>query len=382
MRNNALNEIELTTAVFKWLGSALPKTWAIEPPVWETMVREMAPDRGLGGTAEDLDRGWIADATMILRVGRAKVQLVIEAKTAFEPRLVDSLPRITRWKRTESSDVASRDTREALSPVLVAQYLSPRARMLLTEAGWNYFDLEGNARLACDHPPLFMLLAGSNRAPRSEPRPVRTLRGPAAGRVVRTLTDFSPPFEFQGIAELSRVSAAQVSRLVRLLERDALVEREGRGSIRSVDWPALLQRWSEDYSFLSANKVSRFMALRGRPALMEQLRKTSVQYAITGGVAAEVMKTSAPTRVTTIYTDRVADLARELELEPVPDNPTVILAQPWDGVVFERTMEREGLRFAAPSQVVADLLTSGDRYPMIAETVLEWMKENVGEWRR
>src|SRR5205823_3303904 len=133
--------------------------------------------------------------------------------------------------------------------------------------------------------------------------------------------------EFQAVADRSGVSPAQVSRLMRLLERDAIVEREGRGSIRTVDWEALLKRWAEDYSFLRANTITRYMALRGRPALLEELRKSSLRYAITGGVAAEAMKTSAPARVTAIYADRVDELARELELEPVPDNPTVLLAE-------------------------------------------------------
>jgi hypothetical protein len=46
-----------------------------------------------------------------------------------------------------------------------------------------------------------------------------------------------------------------------LLEREALVERDAKGTITSCNWPAMLHRWSDDYKF-AGNPVSRY----GRPS--------------------------------------------------------------------------------------------------------------------
>lgn len=353
MSNGSISEAEAVAAISKSLNAVLPDSWVLGP-----LAR---------------------DGTVLLKAGRTQIRFQVEVRKSFEPRLVSRLIDPLRNRQ----GVAEGDELPAIAgALLIAPYFSPRARTLLSSAGWSYADLSGNARLVSQRPPLYVMIAGSNRAPRSEPRPVRTLRGTAAGRLVRALADLPAPIEFKDIALRSGVSSAQVSRLVRLLERDALVEREGRGTLRSVDWAALLRRWAEDYRFLEANRIFRYVALRGREALLDRLRATTSRYAITGGVAAETMRTSAPSRVTVIYAERAAELAGDLELEPVPENPTVLLAEPWNPVVFERTVEREGLIYVAPTQVVADLLTSGDRNPMVAEAVLDWMKEHEREWRR
>jgi hypothetical protein len=51
----------------------------------------------------------------------------------------------------------------------------------------------------------------------------------------------------------------------------------------------------------------------------------------------------------------------------------VILAEPFDPVVFERTWARNGLQYAAATQVAADLLTGPGRSPSEGEAVLAWL---------
>jgi hypothetical protein len=52
------------------------------------------------------------------------------------------------------------------------------------------------------------------------------------------------------------------------------------------------------------------------------------------------------------------------------DHDRPIVAEPFDRVVFERTSTRDGLVYAAPSQLAADLLTSPGRGPAEAEALL------------
>jgi hypothetical protein len=59
----------------------------------------------------------------------------------------------------------------------------------------------------------------------------------------------------------------------------------------------------------------------------------------------------------------------------------VLLAEPFDGVAFERTQRIDGVTYAAPSQAAADLLTGPGRAPQEAEALLTWMEKNENAWR-
>ncbi len=60
----------------------------------------------------------------------------------------------------------------------------------------------------------------------------------------------------------------------------------------------------------------------------------------------------------------------------------VVLAANTDGFAFERAREVEGLRVAAVTQVVVNLMTGPGRNPTEAEALLAWMEENEDAWRR
>ncbi|TDI47137.1 MAG: hypothetical protein E2P02_03915 [Acidobacteria bacterium] len=82
--------------------------------------------------------------------------------------------------------------------------------------------------------------------------------------------------------------------------------------------------------------------------------------------------------------------AETLELLPTEAGTNVWLLEPFDEVVFDRTESRPfvlspeetSVVVAAPSQVVADLLTSPGRAPQEGEALLEKMKGTEDAWRR
>lgn len=59
----------------------------------------------------------------------------------------------------------------------------------------------------------------------------------------------------------------------------------------------------------------------------------------------------------------------------------MLLVEPFDSVVFERTVLDDGLRYVSPSQIAADLLTSSGRGPEEAEALIEWMRSHEEAWR-
>lgn len=89
----------------------------------------------------------------------------------------------------------------------------------------------------------------------------------------------------------------------------------------------------------------------------------------------------APARLAVLFVDDAETAARRLELRPVEAGVNVILAEPFDPVVYEQCREQEGIACVALSQNAADLLTSPSRGPNEAEELMDWMEKNEDAWR-
>ncbi|MBI5168198.1 MAG: hypothetical protein HZA61_01795 [Candidatus Eisenbacteria bacterium] len=363
--------------VFRRLAAQLPKAWRLEGP-------RLASESGRGAYATreimDFESDGVVDAWADIIAGDDRVTLAIEVRERFEPR--DAMRILLAFERATKS-IARVSERSEAPParMIVSRYFSPRSRDLLTESGWNYADSTGNVRIASERPALFLKLTGSERDPAPEARPLQSLRGPVAGRIVRALLDRKPPYGIRELARQAVTSPAMVSRVVALLQRDAIVDKDSNGPILKLDWRALLQRWAQEYQFTRSNRVERYLALRGFGPMFEKLRATQRRYAITGPFVAERRRTLATSRLAMMYTDDVPALARELELGASAAVANVLLAEPGDEAVYQGRWEEEGLWYVAPSQAAADLLTSGDRNPRLAEALIEWMGENEDAWR-
>ncbi len=98
--------------------------------------------------------------------------------------------------------------------------------------------------------------------------------------MVRTLCDFPPPVGLRELAKRADIDAGYASRVVQILVRDALVVRTGRVPITEVDWPALLRRWSEEYSSLKKGRISWYLAPRGLQSVMDRLKTLKTGYAV------------------------------------------------------------------------------------------------------
>jgi hypothetical protein len=291
---------------------------------------------------------------------------------------------VLRRRKLEPKDVQTLQTssQQGLKGTLVtAGFLSPRTRQLLKEAGASYADASGNMRVVADRPGIFVEAEGAQKNPAREPRPLVSLKGPAAARVVRALCDFRPPYGVRRLAEIAETAPASASRVVGLLEREALIERGPRDEIRGVDWAGLLQRWSQDYQFLSSNDVTTFLDPRGLPSFPAKLRNLKARAAVTGSLAAVRRAPVASPRLAAVYVDDPEAAARALALRPAESGGNVTLVRPFDPVAFARSWVDEGIRYAALSQVAADLLTSPGRGPSEGEELIAWMKKNTDVWR-
>lgn len=304
----------------------------------------------------------------------ARGTLVVEKKSRVEPKDVSKI--------ADQLDVYGRsDDEEATVPVVVAPFLSARTRERLAERGVGYVDLTGNIRVALDLPALFVQASGAERDPRRKERPARTLKGAKAGRVVRALCDFVPPIGVRELARKSGVDPGYVSRVFTLLEKEALIQRESREPVTDTDWQALIRCWTEDYSLLNSNLTATYLEPRGLNSLLRKLRNSDLRYAATGSLGAVSVSPVAPARLVVLFVDNMEDAAERLDLRLAEAGANVILAEPFDTVVYERGWEREGISYVALSQNAADLLTSPGRGPSEAEELMNWMERNQDSWR-
>ena len=352
------------------LDNLVDRLTKILPEAWSVRLDQEPNDRVSPRHGDNAP-----DAVLVLRAPEGEEAMVlIEAKRRLDPKLVpvvvDQLQRGARHRDYEARMVA-------------AAYLSPRTRTALTEAGLGYVDTTGNLRLALDRPSLFIVTEGASADPwpRSDDRPLRSLKGPTASRVVRALCDFRPPYGVGELARRSNTSLASVSRVIAFLDLEDLITREPRGPVVDVKWDNIIRRWTEDYSFQRANSTHSYLEPRGIPALLGKLAEASWRYSLTGSlVAARVAPVAAP-RLATLYVERADVAGKALCLHPGGAAANVIIAEPFDPVVFDRTWTRDGNTFAALSQVAADLLTGPGRSPAEGEELLRWMRENEDVWR-
>lgn len=352
MWNSAITKTGLLDQVEDAVGSRLPRGWRM------TVRRDVREDRyridaQFRVTAPDGTTG----------------KLLAQVKRDLPPKLVSSA--VSQLK-AYAGDRAG---------IVIASYLSPRARELLIDNDVSYADATGNVRLKLDRPALFIMTSGADSDPSYEPRAIRSLKGPAAAAVVRALCDFKPPYGVRELAERASLSLASTSRILSLLDTDALITRSERGPVESVDWQRLIRRWVDDYGLTKSNRNQFVLEPRGLSGLTKKLSDARLAYALTGSIAAVELAPVAPTRLGAVYVADITKAQRELNLREVETGGNVVLVEPFSPVAMARTWQRDGLTYAAPAQVAGDLLTSPGRGPAEGEALIEWMAQNEDAWR-
>lgn len=343
-------------------------------------LRERLPESwSAQAVAEAGEPGAGVDAVLRLTAGdTSEVVVLIGARrllnTRDVPAALDALRlAASRWGEGR-----------AVATLLAARYLAPATRERIAELGGGFADATGNVLLAAERPALFLRDRGADRDPwRGPGRPLGTLRGPPAARVVRALVDFAPPYTVPELVSRARASTGATYRVVEFLEQEGLLDRERYGPIGEVRWRRLLERWSEDYGFAKSNTVETFLEPRGLQALTGRLSALDdLDYVVTGSLGAERIAPYAPTRLATVYVREIAEAAEALHLRPVQTGANVALATgPYD-TVFDRSQMIDGLKVAATSQVAVDLLTGPGRSPSEARALLDWMERDERAWRR
>ena len=349
-------ESDLLRVIARVVAERLPSGWQIE--------RRTPAGRG----------DHRADAVLeIVAPGGERGVLVVEAKLALEPRAV-------RSALEQVVAIAARGP-EAGVPMIASRFISPRSREMLNAVGVSYADATGNVRLVMERPGLFVETRGAESNPWREERALRSLKGRTASRIVRALCDFKAPFGVRELAGRASASAGTTVRTLDFLARETLIARDEAKRVVDVHFAALIARWSEDFRFTKQNAIQLRFEPRRLNSLLDKLREAKTGYAITGSFAASVLAPYAEARLLAIYVEDAEAMAEQLDVREPRGQSNVWLARPPDDLPFERTWDRDGLRYAAPSQVACDLFDMPGRSPAEAEELLRFMKADPAAWR-
>ncbi len=366
-----LDEQDLLERGLGWLREVLHPVVSVEPLSMgspEPDVSPVVPDSG-------------ADMIVTLSDSGGYSRLLLEAKRNLSPLEA-------RTVLTDKVNLMHRLTGQA-AVLVVAPWLSPRTRAELRDRGFGYLDLSGNVWLRLSRPTVLIDKEGAQRDPQPRRRTgTAQLAGPKAGRLVRFLVDYRPPYRASEVAAGADLSQPYVSRLLDALDDQALITRRQR-MIVDVDWRNLLTARAERANLLKLNTASYWIAPQGSDRVLDILRHRRESgaddlgaIAVTGSwAAAEAAPVSVGGQLM-LYATSTSDWPKALRLlGPRASGGDVVLLEPGDPIVFDRTRTVDGLPLVALSQLAVDLLSGTGRMPVEGQALLDHMQNTEDQWR-
>lgn len=274
------------------------------------------------------------------------------------------------------------------APLLVASYLGPQLRRACEERDVNYLDLTGWVWIHTPSPGFVVRTVGADRDPRpARPATIRRLSGAGAGRTIRALLGTTEPQGVRALASRAGVTPGTVSKVLKTLVAESIVERDPAGAVRVMSKRALVERWTHDYQFLRTNLVAWHLAARGVDHVLDRARASGQPVTGTGSLA---LRQHLPVRrmpVTglsqlSLYVADLVDAREQLGLVPTERvTANVILAEPYDSQLLTVGDDRKQIPVVDAGQTVADLLTLPGRGPAEADQLMKVLAEADPAWR-
>jgi len=266
--------------------------------------------------------------------------------------------------------------------IIAGEWLSPRSRELLEDIGYGYVDQTGNISAVVKRPGIVFRTEGARRDPSPPSVPRLNIRGPRAWALLRTLAEVQPPYGVSELANAVRSDAGYISRLLNALAEEMLISRERRGPVEQVEWEGLLRQWASNYSLLDSNETTNWIASAGPEQFLEDLGGGNTkQWAITGSFAASPLVSVAAPEIAVVYAEDPERIATTTRLRRVRNGGNVVIAVPYDQIVFERTWTKDDAIYVSPTQAAIDCLTGPGRMPAEGDALLDWMRRKAPRWR-
>ncbi|RKR75152.1 hypothetical protein [Frondihabitans australicus] len=264
-------------------------------------------------------------------------------------------------------------------PVVISPFLAPATQEALARAGWSYWDPTGNILIVSSHPPLAVQRTGATRDPdraATDPRPLKSLKGETTSEVMVGLLANRGATSLRDFARDRRLPVSSVSRVISLLRYENLLTPTGGGPIVLRDRRLCAERWTEDYGFASTFSPRRYFSLGGRESVIDRLRRSDVDYAVTGVSAGQAWfaEKGSPGRLAPseiwIYTNDLEAVERAADLAPDQRQGDVLVAHS-EFLNREHSFSWDGVSYVTPWRIVGDLLSTRGRSAALGADLLD-----------
>ena len=263
----------------------------------------------------------------------------------------------------------------ALYPMLVVPYLSEERLNDLEQSGVSGVDLCGNGIVAIPNRILVGRYGAANRF--STHAPIKNIYRKSSSLIPRVFLAKPEYANVNGIKEEierrgGEVSLATISRVLKALEEDLIVDRLGR-TVRLAQPEKLLQKLSANFE---APEVKRTLAVKlSLPketllsALAEAAESEKVRFAVTGGGSVGQYAVMAQREVLPVYCASCEKLIKSLPASRESLFPNVELRETEDETAYFDVRPRNGIPWASPLQTYLELSVGEKRDRETAEQV-------------
>ncbi|WP_257461624.1 hypothetical protein [Archangium lipolyticum] len=252
-------------------------------------------------------------------------------------------------------------------PVIAVPFMGEVGKQFCRSASVSWIDLAGNAHLR--GPGLHIRIEG-RRNPHRKPGRPENVFAPKSARVTRRLLlEPTRVFRQRELARETGLGEGFVSRIVRQLEANGFLSREG-GALRVRNPGLLLDAWREAYAFNRHHIIRGHIPARSPQVVLsllsDSLRERSISHAATGLASAWLHARFAGFRVVTVFVQELPSLD-SLHFRQEERGANVWLIMPEDTGVFDGAVDIDGIRCASAVQTYLDLLAMPERSQEAAE---------------
>jgi hypothetical protein len=297
-----------------------------------------------------------------------------EVFKGFQPRDLDTLyGRVGRRVHHEGS---------AQNLLVISNYLSPKSREILEENEFNYIDLSGNILIASKTSSLFIRICTNSKLTKT--RFADSLKSNSALKLMRFLVDVRPPYGVVEIQKATSINRGYISRLLKVMYDEGLIEKKIRGPVTEVNWSAILKYSAEQIPLFKRPQLFKYISKIELNRLLESMKdlKLNEKLIISGSFAAyEIEPIAAPSILVMYSNENLETVCSELNLLQTDETPNVVILMPKNDFYLFNKRTVNDLNHAAISQVAIDCLSGVSRMPSEGEALVDWMIRHEANWR-
>lgn len=308
------------------------------------------------------------------RVGRKRADALVAAEWSGVRRrfaaeyLSIGTPRNLASAIEQARTVAAAD--KSLLPMVIAPFLGAEALKTLERAGVSGIDLSGNGMVTVPGEWLVWRTGQKNRYPSSAPiKEIYRGTSSLVGRVFLSRPEYPRVGAIQEEirARGGSISVPTVSKVLRTLEADLIVERTAKGGLRLLAPERLLDRLASGYTFTPTQVVrGSFNDPEDRPAKFRARAEAAGARLLIRDERKYVLAPLGDEGVT-YYTTSISRALAGSSFTEDPRYGESRIVETHRPEAFFDAREEQGMLYASPLQVYLELANGGKREQEVAE---------------